>query len=198
MAKYLPAFDEIEVQQNGREVAVVRLPTVCSLLTHTSGLSCDYLEDFPVAEQYRQVGICANASRTLEQMIAELARLPLAYQPGTRWYYGLGIDVTVHIAEVVAGISMYGTRIIGRKTLELMHSNHLPLDLRPLINNGLANSGYGFGLESRVLLDVAATELLESVGEYGWVGAAQTYYCIDPHEEIISLIMAQKKGIDAP
>ena len=82
MAKYLPAFDEIEVQQNGREVAVVRLPTVCSLLTHTSGLSCDYLEDFPVAEQYRQVGICANASRTLEQMIAELARLAFSLPAG--------------------------------------------------------------------------------------------------------------------
>ena len=106
VAKYLPAFDEIEVQQNGREVAVARLPTVRSLLTHTSGLSCDYLEDFPVAEQYRQVGICANASRTLEHMIAKLAHLPLAYQSETRWHYGLGIDVTAHIVEVVTEISL--------------------------------------------------------------------------------------------
>ena len=71
---------------------------------------------------------------------------------------------------------MDGTRIIGRKTLELMHSNHLPLDLLPLINNGVANPGYGFGLGSRVLLDLAAIGLLGSVGEYGWAGAARTYY----------------------
>ena len=297
VAKYLPAFAGIKVQQGGGEVAAARPPTVRSLLTHTSGLSYDYLEDFPVAEQYRQAGICANASRTLEQMIAELARFPLAYQPETRWHYGLGIDVAAHLVEVIAEVSlseflqqrifaplgmadtafrvpqeqqhrlaqMYGLgdftaettsvmnareapgsgiwpldvsvtypiddgnfargghglystlddyfrfaqmllnggeldgmRIIGRKTLELMHANHLSLDLLPLVNNGVPNPGYGFGLGSRVLLDVAATGLPGSVGEYGWAGAARTYYWVDPHEEIVGLMMAQKKGIDAP
>ena len=67
-----------------------------------------------------------------------------------------------------------------------------------VVNNGVPNPGYGFGLGSRVLLDVAATGWPGSVGEYGWAGAARTYYWVDPHEEIVGLMMAQKKGIDAP
>ena len=36
-------------------------------------------------------------------MITELAQLPLAFQPGTRWHYSLGIDVAARLVEVVSG-----------------------------------------------------------------------------------------------
>lgn len=44
-----------------------------------------------------------DADRTLESMIGELARLPLAYQPGTRWHYSLANDVLAHLIEVLSG-----------------------------------------------------------------------------------------------
>ena len=44
---------------------------------------------------------------------------------------------------------------------------------------------------SRVLLNVAESEKPGSVGEYGWAGAAKTYYWIDPQEEIIGILMSQ-------
>ena len=44
---------------------------------------------------------------------------------------------------------------------------------------------------SRVLLNVAESEKPGSVGEYGWAGAAKTYYWIDPQEEIIGIVMSQ-------
>ena len=55
----------------------------------------------------------------------------------------------------------------------------------------LVMQGYGFGLGSRVLLDVAASGLVGSAGEFGWAGAANTYYWVDPQTEIIGLLMAQ-------
>ena len=61
-----------------------------------------------------------------------------------------------------------GTRVIGRKTLELMHANHLPSALLPWQLLGQDNHGYGFGLGSRVMMDVAASAGPGSVGEYGW------------------------------
>ena len=50
---------------------------------------------------------------------------------------------------------------------------------------------YGFGLGSRVVLDPAALAVTGSVGEFGWAGAAATYYWVDPKEELIGIFMSQ-------
>ena len=84
-----------------------------------------------------------------------------------------------------------GERLLGRKTLELMHSNHLPAELMPFEILGLPQPGMGFGLGSRVMLDVAQTGGTGSVGEYGWAGAAKTYYWVDPAEELVGVFMSQ-------
>lgn len=85
-----------------------------------------------------------------------------------------------------------GARILGRKTVEFMHSNHLPTSLLPYgIGPMPPAAGYGFGLGSRVLLDAPATGIPGSAGEYGWAGAAKTYYWIDPQEELIGILMSQ-------
>jgi CubicO group peptidase (beta-lactamase class C family) len=81
--------------------------------------------------------------------------------------------------------------LIGRKTLELMHTNHLPSELLPYELFGQPVPGMGFGLGSRVMLDVAETAGPGSVGEYGWAGAAKTYYWVDPAEDLVGLFMSQ-------
>lgn len=91
-----------------------------------------------------------------------------------------------------------GTRILGRKTVELMHANHIPAAQLPLMHNGLPINGYGFGLGSRVMMDVGLAEIPGSVGEYGWAGAAKTYYWIDPAEELVGVFMTQYQGEDMP
>ena len=84
-----------------------------------------------------------------------------------------------------------GERVIGRKTLELMHANFVPPALLPLEISGLPLPGYGFGLGSRVLMDVAQSAAPGSVGEFGWSGAAKTHYWVDPKEEVVGLFMTQ-------
>ena len=84
-----------------------------------------------------------------------------------------------------------GVRILARKTVNLMHTNYLQDDLLPYVIADPPAYGYGFGLGSRVLMNVAESEKPGSVGEFGWAGAAKTYYWVDPQEEIIGILMSQ-------
>jgi CubicO group peptidase (beta-lactamase class C family) len=51
--------------------------------------------------------------------------------------------------------------------------------------------GIGFGLGFGVLLDVAQAGIMGSVGDYGWGGYAETYFWIDPQEDLIAIMMTQ-------
>jgi CubicO group peptidase (beta-lactamase class C family) len=83
-----------------------------------------------------------------------------------------------------------GGRILGRKTLEFMASNHVAPQLFPLML-GTSYLGTGFGLGFRVTLETGGTRYISSVGEFGWSGAAQTHFLVDPQEELIALYMTQ-------
>jgi CubicO group peptidase (beta-lactamase class C family) len=92
---------------------------------------------------------------------------------------------------LLGGGILEGRRILGRKTLELMLANHLAPHLLPFEVGGGIRGGYGYGLGMRVLMDLGACQLPGSVGEYGWGGAATTYFWVDPVEELIGIVMAQ-------
>ena len=74
-----------------------------------------------------------------------------------------------------------------------MHVNHLPKRLLPLrMSDNSGRPGYGFGHGSRVLINPAESPVIGSLGEFGWAGIARTYYFVDPKEQLIGVIMAQK------
>ncbi len=109
---------------------------------------------------------------------------------------GLGLFSTVddyfRFAQTLAnGGELDGSRVVGRKTLELMHANRLPPAMMPWEIMGIPTPGYGFGLGSRVLLDVAVSQGTGSIGEFGWAGAATTYYWVDPAEDLVGVFMTQ-------
>ncbi|MBX2836083.1 MAG: beta-lactamase family protein [Gammaproteobacteria bacterium] len=105
VADYIDGFDQFDVvQSDGSRVPVKRLMTVEDLLTHRSGLSYDFLLHCPVAPLYRECNLTDDASRSLEQLCAELQALPLASQPGERWQYSLSIDVLARVLEVASGV----------------------------------------------------------------------------------------------
>ncbi|MBM9466102.1 serine hydrolase domain-containing protein [Nakamurella leprariae] len=303
VAKWIPAFAATKIAGPGgtlEEQSPLRPMQVRDVMSHTSGLTYDFLDDFPVAEQYRAKQLMHDPTRTLEKLVDELATIPLAFAPGTRWAYSLGTDVTARLVEVISGQSlgdflqerlfgplgmtdtafgvpeserhrisaMYGlpdlfaenmsfgtlaaafaagdigrrdvdptypsdaadvfqrggiglfgtatdylrfanmlltgtapdgTRIIGRKTLELMHTNHLAPALLPYATGGAPTLGYGFGLGSRVAMDIGQSGQAGSPGEFGWAGAAKTYYWVDPVEEVVGVLMTQYMiGFDLP
>ena len=104
VAQYLPAFGATKVMgADGTLVDQARPMQVRDLLMHTSGLTYDFMADNPAAELYRQARIMNDATRSLEAVIDELATLPLAFQPGTKWHYSVGIDVAARLIEVLSG-----------------------------------------------------------------------------------------------
>jgi len=87
---------------------------------------------------------------------------------------------------LVNGGELNGVRLLGPKTVELMHQDHLPPRHPPLEVNNRA-----FGLGVSVVRNLGETKQLASIGEFGWGGAAGTQVWIDPAEQMITLIMLQ-------
>jgi CubicO group peptidase (beta-lactamase class C family) len=90
-----------------------------------------------------------------------------------------------------------GRRILGRKTVELMASNHLPGggSLREFAMPGaygeVGFDGMGFGLTMAVAQEPAKTGVVGSAGEFMWGGAASTIFWVDPVEELTVVFMTQ-------
>jgi len=80
-----------------------------------------------------------------------------------------------------------GTRLLGRKTVELMRSDHLG----NLGRAGLLPDGYGFGLTFAVNRGPGLTATVGSQGEFYWGGAAGTAFWIDPKEQMIGVFLMQ-------
>jgi CubicO group peptidase (beta-lactamase class C family) len=87
-----------------------------------------------------------------------------------------------------------GVRLLGRKTVELMTSNHLKGDMGDMGAPRFSESTYvgiGFGLGFSVMLDPARAQILGSPGEFAWGGAASTAFWVDPSEEMYVLLLTQ-------
>lgn len=90
------------------------------------------------------------------------------------------------------GGSLDGNRIIGRKTLELMASDHLAPDVK--INGDLVPVGHRFGLGFAVRTEAGIAPFLGSTGQFFWSGMAGTFFWIDPKEELFAVFMMQGPG----
>jgi CubicO group peptidase (beta-lactamase class C family) len=89
-----------------------------------------------------------------------------------------------------------GARILGKKTVELMVSNHLPKEIPQIPSpSGEARLGVGYGLGVSYLYDVGISGNLGSEGLFGWDGAATTTFMIDPKEDIVALFFTQYEPI---
>ena len=92
--------------------------------------------------------------------------------------------------------SYNGQRIIAEKTLNLMTQNQMPgnRDLAAMgqpVFSETPYDGIGFGLGFAVMLDPASAKICGSEGDFGWGGAASTYFWIDPVEHLIVIFMTQ-------
>jgi CubicO group peptidase (beta-lactamase class C family) len=83
------------------------------------------------------------------------------------------------------GGELDGVRLLSKKTVEFMTSNHL---------DGLSRGpgpGYGFGLGFGVRVTAGTAAVPGSVGDYYWGGLGGTYFWVDPKERLIAILMLQ-------
>jgi CubicO group peptidase (beta-lactamase class C family) len=86
------------------------------------------------------------------------------------------------------GGALDGVRVLGRKSVELMMTNALTHTPTP---NTAFSDADGFGYGGAVRLDLAKANRLGSPGQFGWTGAASTYFNIDPQEQTVALVFTQ-------
>ena len=95
------------------------------------------------------------------------------------------------------GGELDGVRLLSRSSVILMTSDHLGnlLEAGPTPGELLLGAkGYTFGLGFAVRREDGLASVPGRAGEVTWGGAAGTYFWIDPHEELIGILMTQAPG----
>ena len=282
VSKYIPEFKNPKVLVNPASGQSYTIPatneiTIRHLLTHTSGLT--YPWNPKLGAMYKDANIAHGLlpyDGTIRDNVKRLAGLPLLFNPGERWEYGLSVDVLGYLVEVVSGTALdeffrtrifaplgmkdtyfylpesklsrlaaaytwypeeglgrfpdapitegtfvysadypyrgpkklysgggglsstasdyarfcqmmldggktAGTRLISRKSVELMTQDHL----------GKIGPDQGFGLGFGVDGVKSPLSELGSPGQYNWGGFFYTAFVIDPKEQMITIFMAQ-------
>jgi len=117
VSKYIPAFAGMKVGVEKKaednkislELEPLKRPVkIVDLMRHTSGIPYGYFGGDLVNKVYADAGLFDNKALTNAELVAKIATLPLAEQPGTVWDYGLSVDVLGRIIEVISGKSLFG------------------------------------------------------------------------------------------
>ena len=93
------------------------------------------------------------------------------------------------------GGELDGARLVSPLTIKRMATNAVPREWLPL-RIGVERYGYGFGLGFRVMVNYGRANGYSSPGEFGWAGAASTYFVIDPAEDLLILLMTQMWSVE--
>jgi CubicO group peptidase (beta-lactamase class C family) len=119
--RYIPSFRDTRVYRSGSSMSPVLEPVIepmriWHLLTHTSGLTYGFHHAHPVDAMYRAGGFEWGSPKDadLAACCDQWAALPLVFQPGAEWNYGVSTDVLGRLVEVASGMSLdefFRTRI---------------------------------------------------------------------------------------
>ena len=131
-----------------------------------------------------------------EPRFMETPALDVTYLSGGGGLFSTMSDYYQFASMLLNQGELNGKRIIGRKTIELMTTNHLPdgKDLTEMSESAFSETPYagvGFGLGFSVMLDPAKSQTLSDIGEFGWGGMASTVFFINPKEDMLVIFMTQ-------
>jgi len=284
VSKYIPEFAQLKVfkgvDQSGNMILEdpVHPPTMRELMTHTAGFTYGFFGTSPVDTLYKDRQVLQ--SQSLQEMINKLGKIPLLYQPGTRWVYSVSMDIQGYIVEKLSGQSLpdfmqqrifgplgmkdtgffvskekrnrfatlyagdqkgelvantpgeavptdyltqpsmpsggggmvstaedylrfaqmllnngelEGVRILAPATVQLMTSNHLAPSL--MIGEGFfmgPRPGLGWGYDCAVFTDPQQADEVVGKGTFFWLGAADTWFWVDPANDLIFIGMTQR------
>jgi CubicO group peptidase (beta-lactamase class C family) len=184
VSDYLPAFADTPVYRMGSHLRPVyeaqTTPMLMwHLLTHTSGLTYGFHNTHVVDALYRQAGFEWDqpAGMDLATACDEWARLPLVFQPGAEWNYGVSTDVLGRVVEVIAGQPL--DEVIRTRILEPLKMSDtefwVPDDrLDRLASLYVPHPETGRAVPSPMAADLASRPAMISGGG-GLVGTATDY-----------------------
>jgi CubicO group peptidase (beta-lactamase class C family) len=116
VSKYIPSFAKMQVgvekpDSSGGTPALELVParrqiTIQDLMRHSSGITYGFFGSSLVKTAYSEAKL-SDVSLSNEEVAEKIAKLPLAFQPGTTWDYSHSTDVLGRVVEVVTGKSLY-------------------------------------------------------------------------------------------
>jgi CubicO group peptidase (beta-lactamase class C family) len=286
ISKYIPEFAHLKVfkgaDDSGKMILEdpVHPPTMRELMTHTAGFTYGFFGNTLVDKMYISEKVWQ--SQSLEEMMDKLAKIPLLYQPGTRWVYSASMDIQGYIVEKLSGQSLPdfmqqhifgplgmkdtgffvppdkrnrfatlyasgqngelvlnpgagpvandyarqpslpmgggglvstaedylrfaqmllnggeldGARILAPATVALMTANHLAPSLMTgefSIGSMTMRPGLGWGYDCAVYTDPLEADAVVGKGTFFWLGAADTWFWVDPTNDLIFVGMTQR------
>ncbi|MEP7044291.1 MAG: serine hydrolase domain-containing protein [Dokdonella sp.] len=157
---------------------------------------------FEVAESERHrvvdlsaVGPDARLARADEPSAVQPGQRLHAYASGAGGLYSTAPDYFRFCQMLLDHGRADGKILLAPKTVELMMQNQLmPLD--PPVTDSSDAEGFGFG--GSVLLDPSRRGRSGAAGQFGWSGAASTYYMIDPDKDLVAILLLQHLPHDGP
>jgi CubicO group peptidase (beta-lactamase class C family) len=111
------------------------------------------------------------------------------YPSGAGGLYSTAADFARFSQMLLNGGELDGMSILSPRTVALMMTDQLSQEY---------TEGRGFGLGGYVVRDVARNGGWGSVGQFGWSGAASTYYTIDPKQQLVAILLLQHLPQDLP
>lgn len=115
VSQYIPAFKHLKVYAGKADgkmklEAMQREITILDLVLHTSGLGYGLACDSPVEDMFRASGMARHDLLSfllpLDETVRLITGLPLINQPGTRWRYSIGMDVTGYLVQLISGLPL--------------------------------------------------------------------------------------------
>tara|TARA_B100001094_G_scaffold195848_1_gene189791 strand:- start:175 stop:1365 length:1191 start_codon:yes stop_codon:yes gene_type:complete len=153
--------------------------------------------------EYNQVNDKLSELKNEPQKIGNF-KYPLYEKNYARGGHGLFStisDFSIFVKMLHTGKSIKGHTLLDKKILKLMYTNALddyyfPIEIPSIgivrdVNYVNDLQAYGWGLGCRTLMDPSKNNNLGSVGEFGWAGAASTYFLVDNSKEMTALVMTQ-------
>jgi len=136
LSKYLPEFADTKVFAGMDEKGKMKLEslkrpiTVRDITRHTAGFASGA---HPELGEMVKAADAINKENTLAQMTKKLSALPLAFQPGEQWAYGISVDVQARLVEVLSGkpFDQYVLENI-LNPLQMNSTRYVPVDFKKL------------------------------------------------------------------
>jgi CubicO group peptidase (beta-lactamase class C family) len=163
ISRWLPEFAEPRVYVAGSSARPVTEPAtepirVWHLLTHTSGLTYGFHHTHPVDAMYRAAGHEWGTPPGADsaEVSRQWAALPLVFQPGSEWNYGVSTDVLGRFVEVVAGKPL--DEVFAERVFTPLGMTETSFGLRPDDDPALLARLYGPGLAPLATFEPAAKQ----------------------------------------
>jgi CubicO group peptidase (beta-lactamase class C family) len=186
VSRFIPSFESMHVYRSGSAVNPVTVSAtepvrIWHLLTHTSGLTYGFHHATPVDAMYRLAGFerSGPSGADLAANCEAWASLPLLFEPGSEWNYGVSTDVLGRVIEVASGQTL--DTFLGERVFEPLGMTDTAFWAKEADHDRLAAlyvpaPGTGLAVRMDAIGDAAKTRPVFLSGGGGLLSTAADYH----------------------